>query len=432
MLLDPAVSIADVPGYIRFLIQLAGASAWEERERDFSQQIRENPPFENYVNERFAIERAMATVLRYRRNTRRYPAASADIGRLYALAAMVARVYPRLSAAAQKTLAGRIAGGLNDDVGLASVAFEMKTACHFMSHGFDVEFHDLEQGGGYDFLARRDTTEVGIECKTVSGDLGRKIHLRRQYQLSQKLYPVMGATSSQGVGRLVIATFPDRLGGDHDMMNSIATQISAALSGTAAGQDDSLCSIDSHSFEIANSPFSVGDPHQLTEDNVIEFFRREFAREVRQTVVLFRPGESATIVALQSAKPDKFLEGVYRQLKEGTRQLSDTRAGVLCVQFLALTGAQLRDVADYPAQTGQPSALQAMTAKFFDSPNRNQVHTVAYTAPGTFDRHTYRTVDRVIRDIAEDAPSYCFTNKNHPNVDDSNYRFFSKTRPTLA
>jgi len=438
MLLEIAISMADVPGFLRTLLGLPGAAAWQRREGGFLRQMRENPPIENYINDRFAIERAMARVVRYRKNTGRIPGVTDDpdtdaIGRLYELAGMVARVHPELSPAAQKILAGKITGALNDNVGLASLAFEMKTACHFMSHGFDVEFHDLENGGGHDFIARRSNAEVDVECKTIGGDLGRKIHLVRQYQLWQKIHPSMVGALSAGKGRLVVATLPDRLPSDEPSMRSIASAIESALSGaTGASGNASMCAVETHVFDLAASPFFVATPDQIGEDDIVEFCRREFGQAVRHTVMVFRPRESVALVALRSAKSDKFLEGVYRQLKEGARQLSRTRPGVLCVQFLTLTGAQLRDVADTPSQTGQPSGLQAMTAKFFDSPGRDHVHSVAYTAAGTFVRRSYRADDRVVKDIGENAPAYFFTNKRHPNADDPNYGLFLKTPPRMS
>jgi hypothetical protein len=69
-----------------------------------------------------------------------------------------------------------------------------------------------------------------------------------------------------------------------------------------------------------------------------------------------------------------------------------------------------------------------MTAKFYDSPARDHVHTVAYVAPGRFLQHQSLTLDaegpiRTTR-FSEDASSYVFTNKRHPDVNDLRYRIF--------
>src|SRR6516225_4255507 len=77
-----------------------------------------------------------------------------DFGALYSFVALTARVFPRLPEPAQNLLKSRISGALKDNVGLSPLAFEMRTVAHLMARGFDVEFHDLCEGGGYDFLAK--------------------------------------------------------------------------------------------------------------------------------------------------------------------------------------------------------------------------------------------------------------------------------------
>ena len=104
-----------------------------------------------------------------------------DFGALYSFVALTARVFPRLPEPAQNPLKGRISGALKDNVGLSPLAFEMRTVAHLMARGFDVEFHDLCEGGGYDFLATDGDIVFEVECKSVSGDVGHRVHTTRQY-----------------------------------------------------------------------------------------------------------------------------------------------------------------------------------------------------------------------------------------------------------
>jgi hypothetical protein len=95
---------------------------------------------------------------------------------------LTARVFPKLPERGQNILKSRIAGALNNDVGLSPLAFEMRTVAHLIARGFDVEFHDLCENGGYDFLAKDGEIAIEVECKSASGDLGHRVHLNRQYQ----------------------------------------------------------------------------------------------------------------------------------------------------------------------------------------------------------------------------------------------------------
>jgi hypothetical protein len=81
-----------------------------------------------------------------------------------------------------------------------------------------------------------------------------------------------------------------------------------------------------------------------------------------------------------------------------------------------------------PAQSGQPTGIQLMTAKFYDDSTHGHVHTISYVAPGAFVRHQPITFDpqgamRTTR-FSEDASSYVFVNKRHPDVNDPRYAIF--------
>ena len=86
---------------------------------------------------------------------------------------MVVHCHRRLRPAGKKRLAGMLADATNRDFGLGSVAYEMEVAAHLMSRGYDVVFHDLEGGKGFDLLATKDGASMEVECKFMSGDAGR-------------------------------------------------------------------------------------------------------------------------------------------------------------------------------------------------------------------------------------------------------------------
>ena len=101
----------------------------------------------------------------------------------------------------------------------------MRTVAHLMARGFDVEFHDLCKGGGYDFLAKDGEIIIEVECKSVSGDLGHRVQLKRQYQLMPYILDKMQRPVKSGIVRLLVAKVPDRLHGNHEIMKAVATTI---------------------------------------------------------------------------------------------------------------------------------------------------------------------------------------------------------------
>jgi hypothetical protein len=161
---------------------------------------------------------------------------------------------------------------------------------------------------------------------------------------------------------------------------------------------------------------------------VIDYCNRIIGDEVGHTIMTFNPRRSATIIAVRSMQPNYPLMAVYHNLREAARQLSGSRPGVICVQFRNMTSTELRVLAANPAQSGKPTGIQLMTAKFYDSPARSHVHTIAYVAPGSFLQHRSLTLDteglmRTTR-FTEDASSYVFRNKSHPDVNDQRYNVF--------
>jgi hypothetical protein len=289
----------------------------------------------------------------------------------------------------------------------------MRTVAHFVASGFDVEFHDLCEGGGFDFLVRKAEIQMEVECKSASGDLGHHVHLRRQCQLGPHILPPMRATEKDGVVKLLVVTLPDRLYPAREFMIAVGARIGEALTKFESLTEGEPCTISYREFPIAGSPFDCKSPPRINHDGVIEYCNTMIGDQIWHTIMTFSPRRSATVVALRSAKPNSFMDYVYRNLKEAaSKQLSGTRPGIICVQLRDMTSTQLHDIAAKPSQSGKPSAVQLMTAKFFDGGARNHVHTLAYIAPGNFVRSVSRRPDLhspdIIQDtiVSEDAISY--------------------------
>jgi hypothetical protein len=136
------------------------------------------------VRERHGLELAFEEVHRYQRSTGRcpWPPRTSDEYRLYSFLAGAVRIQSVLGEAGRKRFTGAFRAGLEKEFGLGPLAFEVKVAFHLMSRGFDVNFHDLEIGGGYDFMAISGGTQVEVECKHVSRFLP---HVLRKCAMTQ-------------------------------------------------------------------------------------------------------------------------------------------------------------------------------------------------------------------------------------------------------
>ena len=76
---------------------------------------------------------------------------------------------------------------VNGAYGARPFAYEIGMATHFMQKGWDVEFMDYSGAGRFDLLARLGTVELEVECKSTSGDTGRRIHRQKVNRLADLL-----------------------------------------------------------------------------------------------------------------------------------------------------------------------------------------------------------------------------------------------------
>jgi len=193
MQFTPDLYSRDMKRLVPQFIGIVGVSVWRKRFSDLTELRRESPIFEDFVKERHTIELELDWLLAHKRKTGRYPkkAEYPAFQRVVGFMRMVHGVHSNLNEPGKRRLHGMIRDALKRESGFAALGHEMTTAAHFMRQGFDIEFVDLEGKKRFDLLARRDQDEIEIECKTVSNDIGRKIHRRDFIELAKDLWPLL-------------------------------------------------------------------------------------------------------------------------------------------------------------------------------------------------------------------------------------------------
>jgi hypothetical protein len=206
-------------------------------------------------------------------------------------------------------------------------------------------------------------------------------------------------------------------------MRAVGSEISEALLNKRNVTGDQ-CVIYYHEAPITGSPFDSRTPHLTTEVAVTEYCSKIAKQELEHLIMMISPRRHAIVVAVRSLRPNQFLKFLYRDLKDASSQLSGRRPGFICVQLRNTTSKQLRDVAEAPKRTGNPTGVQLMTSKFLNSASRSYVHAIAYTASGSFIANishifTERGGDLVRNtSISEDTGAYAFYNPNSVRAND--------------
>ena len=402
-----------LPAALSAFTSIVPWGVWQRRVENLRSGLSRNPVWERFLWDRHGLELALADVRQYQRATARWPwpPRSAEEYRLASFIGVVVRVHANLSKRGKARLAGAIRSALEKEAGLGPLAMEMKVIAHLMSRGFAISFNDLENGGGFDFLAQRDGTEVEVECKHVSADIGRQIHRRKIYDLGGLLYPILlSAIDRSRVGRLVRVTLPGRLTGNKAQHDAIAKRIGMALVGSC-DDDASVCSVTVQEFDIIESIFNAERGATLTFDDVGSYVSTAFGLEEANMLANWRPGHAALIVHFESLIPDRVLDGIFKRLKDDAkRQFSAGRPAFMCVHLADLKQEHLLELAraDHAGTvTGIQRAISTLLHR------RVHLHGVALMTDGGV---RMEPGNRRTRSVQESGPSYVFSNPDHPDA----------------
>jgi len=237
------------------------------------------------------------------------------------------------------------------------MAYEMAIAVHLSRMGFCLGFNDLEQAGGFDFLATDSSgTEIEVECKHLSADIGRKIHKNEAYTLLELLMPVFAENGgSVGDGQVLIVEVPDRLEGSRPRMDEIVGLVATAFRSANRRSESESASVSllGEDAERRDTLWRSGLHHSARFGNLR--------------------------VILRSAKTDKVIDKIERKLKDDVeRQFTRLRPALLFTQVSDLSAAQLvqleRD------ERGQRHPLKSMASRILHS--REYLSAVSLTTLG--------------------------------------------------
>ncbi len=311
---------------------------------ELASQVRQNPQIRDLVIERFGLELAFDEVKVHLRNTGRpiWPPQTAEQYRLYSFLSMLARVHQRLGEKGKHTLSGSMQSALSGDSGLGPIALEMRVAADLMHKGFDVSFADLEKGGGgHDFLATRDGSAIEVECKHISGDVGRKVPRHVLFKLMGTLAPILKAvTANPDQGVFVEVLLTDRLESSLEQHRAIRDAISAALAENRLIENQG-CRANVERFHPREIPalrqVERLDRAQL-ENSVGTFAYERFKAETKNVIAFWSPKSGVALISIKSDKPDGVLMRIFRRLREdAAQQFTGELPAMLFVHFADLS-----------------------------------------------------------------------------------------------
>jgi hypothetical protein len=149
----------------------------DKRIASLAQQARHEPLLAPHFQDVFRSEIAIFEANRLLKSGGRL-ARGSEFDLAYGFITATQRIFEALRPSGKNTLLGRLRDMTRSPYGARPLSFEVGTAAHMMQQGWAVDFGDLCGEQRFDFLASKGEACVELECKTTSGDTGRRIHRR--------------------------------------------------------------------------------------------------------------------------------------------------------------------------------------------------------------------------------------------------------------
>jgi hypothetical protein len=357
----------DIEPAVNWVSGFIGAAV-DRRISAFEKQERKNPLLTRHFSANHDLEFALAKARRYRKTTGRLPKGD-EYDPLYGFLIAAHRIHQELPAAVKTPFEGRLRNAVSSVYGFRPFAYEVSIAAHLMDKGWDVDFIDYSGAGQFDFLARRDADEIEIECKTTSGDTGRKIHRQEVNRLADLLLPSVKKLADVEGCHLLRITVPDRLGKSNEELKSIAS----AVATVADQRTPAFCpfaQID-YAFEgLASWPRPDRDP------NARDFFEEKFGAQNKNLFFIGREDFSVVAVMIASAMPDSVVEAIADEAKKAADQCSGTRPALIALHLIdQIDGDEFRGMLKIS------NGLHTIMNCVLKGTNRLHVDSIAFTVP---------------------------------------------------
>jgi hypothetical protein len=356
----------DIDSAVDWISGLIGAAV-DKRVAGFEQQERTNPLLTSHFRNNFPLEFALAKVRKYRKSTGRLPKGD-EYHALYSFLIPTHRIHGALPTEIKTPFEGRLRDAVNGVNGARPFAYEISIATHLMQKGWDVEFVDYSGAARFDLLARRGSVEIEVECKTTSGDTGRKIHRQEVNRLSDLLLPITQQVAREPGCHRILITIPDRLGKSTQELSGIASVVASAAQQKGSASSE-LARVD-YTFDGLDRWPEPGDP------DLLPFFEQRFG--VRNANLLFQGKRDfcVTAVMIRSAKADSVVDTISAQAKEAADQCSGTRPALIALHLIDEINSS-----DLQAMLKTPNELHAIMHAVLKGGTRQHVDSVAFTVP---------------------------------------------------
>lgn len=427
----PEVSDRELPRILDAFVGITGPDEWTRCIDRMGQRLAQNEFLRAYLNQTYSLELEFERLLFEIAGSGQgnQPIDSVERYRLFAFMTTTVMVFERLNPLGKNRLKGMILGGLRDH-GLTPLQQEMAVVAHLLGGGFDVSFSDMENGSGFDFLAKKEEIEIEVECKRVGPSLGRKVPCLETLQLHKRLYLQVEPTFVKlECGLFLRVVLPGRLNANESQQTTIAAAVGSAIR-TGVTCQTKHCRVEVHAFDVSGTPFERASGEAADMPELRVYIEARYNIENREMLILGTKGtKRALVISVESELRDTVLRSLFSDLSKSVeRQFSLTRPGILCVQFMDMTNEQIlriESASDDPKEPKRPSQLWIKTSDFLQSTKRSHILSVAFRGHGIVERKSAQYGEILTTAMQEQGNAFYVSNGNHPLVHDRRYSIFA-------
>ena len=316
------------------------------------------------------------------------------------LIAGVGRARAKMSDVAEERLRRMIIDNLTPDRDIRQLEHEFRAFIHLRQKFQDVSFADLEGDGEFDLLCRSGTSEMEVECKTVSEDTGNPIKNELVVNLSQifltslRKHPTLGGSgifhlnfkSDPGASKAILQDFKAAIKSRVIDTIDCADATIEFLPRPSWDQDlKTLAPVELHN-RIKNDPLVGRHPHCIT-----------------------RAGDSMVALSLETSKASSLAERAIKVLKRAADQLSGTKASMVWMHFVGFAEQEFQSLAEFSqdGKGGLNNLVAEAVSPSGSSTDRSHVSIVRFSGEpvGLYRRSTIER-ERLVHTTSMPGPAY--------------------------
>jgi hypothetical protein len=339
-----------------------------QRIKNFERHTKSSPMLAAHFRNTYPLEYALVDACNYRRNTGRVPTGG-GYDALYNLAVPAMRIYQQLPRSGRRPFEGKLQDFVNGTYGSRPFAYEIGIATHLMQKGWDVEFCDLCGAEQFDFLARADGHEIEVECKTSSGDTGRKIHRQEVNRLGDMLKPVTERLADVAGCHLLRITVPDRLGKSPEELTELTELVRSVI-------DKGEAVHEAGGVAYWREAVTGWPEPQDDLDGARRFFEPLLGGHNSHLFFHARRGHAVLVTKIASKKPDKVVGALSSDAVHAAKQCSGTRPALVTMHLIDAI-----DPEELKTMLYTPNGLHKIAHAVFKNEARAHVDSIVFSTP---------------------------------------------------